>query len=122
MLFRLGALAPGADGTTATPAGRGAGHAGARGRGPGPSGRCHAAVARLARAPRAAMARRDMDEATRLVPEEAVDVFACGGTLADCRRRLEKYLAAGIEEPVLVLVGEGSDREKPLALINELTG
>lgn len=71
---------------------------------------------------RSALARRDMDEATRLVPEEAVDAFACGGTLADCRQRLEKYLAAGIEEPVLVLVGEGSDREKPLALINELTG
>lgn len=71
---------------------------------------------------RSALARRDMDEAARLVPEEAVDAFACGGTLADCRRRLEKYLAAGIEEPVLVLVGEGSDREKPLALINELTG
>lgn len=71
---------------------------------------------------RSALARRDMDEAARLVPEEAVDAFACGGTLADCRQRLEKYLAAGIEEPVLVLVGEGSDREKPLALINELTG
>lgn len=71
---------------------------------------------------RSAVAGRDMDEATRLVPEEAVAAFACGGTLADCRRRLEQYLAAGIEEPVLVLVGEGPDREKPLALINELTG
>lgn len=71
---------------------------------------------------RAAVARRDMDEATRLVPEEAVAAFACGGTLADCRRRLEQYVAAGIEEPVLVLLGEGSDREKPLALIRELAG
>lgn len=71
---------------------------------------------------RAAVARRDLDEAARLVPEEAVEAFACGGTMADCRRRLEQYLAAGVEEPVLVLVGEGSDREKPLALINHLTG
>ena len=71
---------------------------------------------------RAAVARRDLDEAARLVPEEAVDAFACGGTLADCRRRLGEYVAAGVEEPVLVLVGEGSDREKPLALINDLTG
>jgi 5,10-methylenetetrahydromethanopterin reductase len=71
---------------------------------------------------RAAIAKRDMDEATRLVPEEAVAAFACGGTLADCRRRLEEYVAAGVEEPVLVLVGDGAEREKPLALIKELTG
>ncbi len=70
---------------------------------------------------RAAVARRDMDEATRLVPEEAVDAFACGGTLADCRRRLEQYVAAGIEEPVLVLLGDEADREKPLALVREFT-
>ena len=71
---------------------------------------------------RAAVARRDMEEATRLVPEEAVAGFACGGTLVDCRRRLEQYVAAGIEEPVLVLLGEGADREKPLALVRELAG
>lgn len=71
---------------------------------------------------RAAIAKRDLDEAARLVPEEAVAEFACGGTLADCRRRLDQYLAAGVEEPVLVLVGEGADREKPLALVNDLTG
>lgn len=71
---------------------------------------------------RAAIAKRDMEEATRLVPEEAVSAFACGGTLTDCRNRLEEYIAAGIDEPVLVLVGDGADREKPLALIKELTG
>lgn len=71
---------------------------------------------------RAAVARRDMAEATRLVPEDAVAAFACGGTLTDCRRRLEEYIAAGIEEPVLVLVGEGADRQRPLALVKELTG
>jgi 5,10-methylenetetrahydromethanopterin reductase len=71
---------------------------------------------------RASMARRDMVEAARLVPEEAVAAFACGGTLADCRRRLEQYVAAGIEEPVLVLVGDDADREKPLALVKELSG
>ena len=71
---------------------------------------------------RAALTRRDMAAATRLVPEEAVAAFACGGTLSDCRDRLEKYIAAGIEEPVLVLVGEGAARENPLSLIKEITG
>lgn len=71
---------------------------------------------------RASMARRDMVEAARLVPEEAVAAFACGGTLADCRQRLEQYVAAGIEEPVLVLVGDDANREKPLALLKELSG
>jgi 5,10-methylenetetrahydromethanopterin reductase len=71
---------------------------------------------------RAAVARRDMEEATCLVPEEAVAAFACGGTLTDCRRRLEEYIAAGIEEPVLVLVGDGAERENPLALVKDLTG
>jgi len=69
----------------------------------------------------AAVARRDMSEATRLVPEEAVAAFACGGTLTECRQRLEQYIAAGVEEPVLVLVGEEADREKPLALVKELS-
>lgn len=71
---------------------------------------------------RAAIAKRDMDEATRLVPDEAVAAFACGGTPADCRRRLEEYIAAGVEEPVLVIVGDGAAREKPLSLIEDLTG
>jgi len=71
---------------------------------------------------RDAVARRDMREATRLVPEEAVEAFACGGTLADCRRRLEEYVAAGIEEIVLVLVGTDAGREKPLSLVRELAG
>ena len=71
---------------------------------------------------RAAVARRDLDEATRLVPDEAVAAFSCCGTLNDCRRGIERYLAAGIDEPVLLLLGDSTDLERPLSLFNDFAG
>ena len=48
---------------------------------------------------REAASRRDTVEMRRLVPEEAVDAFAVGGDTDTCRRRLEAYIAAGVDEP-----------------------
>lgn len=42
--------------------------------------------------------------ATRLVPEEAIDVLAAAGTPEQCRRRLDEYRAAGIDLVVLAPV------------------
>lgn len=68
----------------------------------------------------AAIANRDHDGATRLVPPEAVDVFAVAGDIENCRRRLRAYADAGIEHFVLSLVGDEDDRRRSLSLIKEL--
>ena len=69
-----------------------------------------------------AVARRDMDTATRLVPDEAVDAFAVGGTPVQCRDRLQAYLDAGIEEPVLSILGGPEERALALSLLREMVG
>jgi 5,10-methylenetetrahydromethanopterin reductase len=68
----------------------------------------------------AAVAKRDLDAATRLVPDEAVEAFAIGGSLADCRKRLDAYLDAGVTEPVLVVLGTDAERTMALDLMREL--
>lgn len=67
----------------------------------------------------AAISKRDLDGAARLVPDEAVEAFTVFGTRKQCAERLERYIAAGIDEPVLLLVGEAADRGESLAVINE---
>lgn len=69
-----------------------------------------------------AVSRRDMEAAARLVPDEAVEAFAVGGTPADCRRRFEAFLAAGIDEPVMSILGGAEEREMGLAFIREFAG
>ena len=69
-----------------------------------------------------AVARRDMDAATRLVPDEAVDAFAVGGMPAECRDRLQAYLDVGVEEPVLCILGGPEERALALALLREMAG
>ena len=67
-----------------------------------------------------AIGRRDMGAAARLVPDEAVEAFAVGGTLAQCRERLRAYVDAGIEEPVLCILGGAEERGLALSLLREL--
>ena len=66
--------------------------------------------------------RRDLAAAARMVPDEAVRRFSVAGTPRDCRKGLEAYIEAGIDEPVIEVFG--SDEEKRLALqvIREVTG
>ena len=66
-----------------------------------------------------AVARRDIEQAARYVPDEAVEAFTVGGTPHDCRRRLEAYLKAGISEPVLMIVGDMEQRALSLDVARE---
>ena len=53
----------------------------------------------------AAIARRDLKGAAALVPDEAVEAFGIAGSPEHCLRRLRDFIDAGIDEPVLGLVG-----------------
>jgi alkanesulfonate monooxygenase SsuD/methylene tetrahydromethanopterin reductase-like flavin-dependent oxidoreductase (luciferase family) len=67
----------------------------------------------------AAIARRDIKAAAGLVSDEAVDAFGIAGTPEHCRKRLTDFIDAGLEEPVLNLLGKPSDRLLALNLIRE---
>jgi 5,10-methylenetetrahydromethanopterin reductase len=69
----------------------------------------------------AAMARRDLDAAARLVSDDAVDAFAVAGTVRQCCDKLEAFARAGIGELVLLMAGEPADQRYGLEVIRELT-
>ncbi len=70
----------------------------------------------------AAVARRDLAEATRLVSDEAVEAFAVAGTPRHCLHRLQAFVEAGLEELVLSILGGPEDRATALQLVRELSG
>jgi 5,10-methylenetetrahydromethanopterin reductase len=53
----------------------------------------------------AAIARRDIAGAAALVPDEAVEAFGIAGTPEHCTRRLHDFIDAGLDEPVLGILG-----------------
>src|SRR5215467_13012180 len=57
----------------------------------------------------AAIARRDIAGAAALVPDEAVEAFGIAGTPQHCTERLHDFIDAGINEPVLGLLGSAKD-------------
>jgi 5,10-methylenetetrahydromethanopterin reductase len=57
----------------------------------------------------AAIARRDIAGATALVPDEAVEAFGVAGTPQHCSKRLRDFIDAGINEPVLGLLGSAEN-------------
>ena len=61
-----------------------------------------------------AVARRNLDEAQKLVPDEAVEAFTIGGTPSQCRDQLNKFIEAGLNEVVLMMVG--TKRQKAFSL------
>jgi 5,10-methylenetetrahydromethanopterin reductase len=67
-----------------------------------------------------AHARHDFDGAVRLLPEAAVDAFAVAGTPAQCRDRLEAYLAVGLDEPIIEVSGNAEERKLALAVVREV--
>lgn len=69
---------------------------------------------------KAAIARRDMEAAAALVPDEAVEAFGICGTPEDCAARIAEYRAAGIEEAVLLIVGDEAGEAAVLDLIRAL--
>jgi len=57
----------------------------------------------------AAIARRDIAGAAALVPDEAVEAFGIAGTPQHCSIRLRDFIDAGINEPVLNLLGSAEN-------------
>ena len=68
-----------------------------------------------------AIARRDMETAAKLIPDEAVEAFAVCGTPEDCKRRIAEYRAVGIDEIVLLIVGDTDGEAAALDLIRALS-
>jgi 5,10-methylenetetrahydromethanopterin reductase len=58
----------------------------------------------------AAVARRDLAAAAKLVPDEAIDELTIFGDASTCRRRFREYLDAGLQEIVLLLAGSKEQR------------
>jgi 5,10-methylenetetrahydromethanopterin reductase len=69
----------------------------------------------------AAIARRDMAQAAALVPDEAVEAFAIAGTPQHCGKRLRDFIDAGLNEPVLGLLGSPENCLLALDVMRELT-
>ena len=70
----------------------------------------------------AAASKRDFDAATALIPDEAVDVFCIGGTASNSCDRLEEYINAGIDEPVLQIVGSPENQQLAIETIRDYIG
>lgn len=66
-----------------------------------------------------AVGRRDLAAAAAMIPDEAVEAFCVGGTPADCRDGLARYVAAGIEEPILQISGTAENKALALDLVRE---
>jgi 5,10-methylenetetrahydromethanopterin reductase len=70
----------------------------------------------------AANARRDLDAAVALLPEAAASAFGVAGTPKECRERLQEYLSAGLDEPIIEISGASAARRLALELVREVTG
>lgn len=66
-----------------------------------------------------AISRRDMDEAARLVSDDAVEAFSICGTPTDCHDRLSAFIDSGINEPVLMVMGEAEERSLALSFLEQ---
>jgi 5,10-methylenetetrahydromethanopterin reductase len=69
----------------------------------------------------AAIARRDIAGATALVPDEAVEAFGIAGTPQHCSTRLRDFIDAGLNEPVLGLLGSADNCLLALNVMREFT-
>ena len=69
-----------------------------------------------------AIARRDLAAAAALVPDEAVDMFAIAGTPAHCTRRLLDFIEAGLNEPVLNILGSAPNCDLALDVLRTVLG
>jgi len=62
---------------------------------------------------------RDFATATALIPDEAVEAFCVGGSPKMVRDQLEKYIGAGIDEPILQVVGSAQNQKLALDIASE---
>jgi 5,10-methylenetetrahydromethanopterin reductase len=70
----------------------------------------------------AALARHDLDAATRLMPIEAANAFAVAGTPDECGARLAEYLSVGLDEPIIEVGGSDEERALALDVVRETVG
>lgn len=70
----------------------------------------------------AAVARRDLEAAAGLVPDEAVEAFTITGSVAECLAGIQRYQKAGLDEVVLVMAGEAADRDLAFSVVRECLG
>lgn len=70
----------------------------------------------------AAIARRDLKTAASLVPDEAVEAFGIAGSPEDCFRRLRDFIDAGLDEPVLSLVGSPENCAFAIDVMRKFSG
>jgi 5,10-methylenetetrahydromethanopterin reductase len=68
----------------------------------------------------ARIARRDIAGAAALVPDEAVEAFGIAGTPQHCANRLRDFVDAGLQEPVLGLLGSAESCRLGLEVMREL--
>ncbi len=69
-----------------------------------------------------AVAARDMEKAATFVPDDAINAFGVAGTPADCRKSLEAYFDAGLQELVIQVAGSEENKLLALRVIAEFTG
>jgi 5,10-methylenetetrahydromethanopterin reductase len=68
----------------------------------------------------AAISRRDLDEATKLVSDDAVEAFSICGTPRACHERLKAFIDSGVDEPVLMVMGGQAERDLALSFLRDL--
>ncbi|NKB21395.1 MAG: LLM class flavin-dependent oxidoreductase [Alphaproteobacteria bacterium] len=69
-----------------------------------------------------AVAARDLEKAATYVPDDAIEAFGVAGTVADCKKSLEAYVATGLDEPVIQVAGDEESKTLALQVIREFTG
>jgi 5,10-methylenetetrahydromethanopterin reductase len=67
----------------------------------------------------AAVAKRDWEAAKQFISDDVVHAHSVAGTAADCRVRLEAFVKAGLDLPVLLPMGTQEARKKVVRLIAE---
>lgn len=70
----------------------------------------------------AAISKRDLKGAAALVPDDAVEAFGIAGTPDHCAKRLSDFIDAGLDEPVLNLVGTPEECASGIDIIRRYGG
>jgi 5,10-methylenetetrahydromethanopterin reductase len=70
----------------------------------------------------AAVAKRDWEAAKSFISDEVVHAHSVAGTAAECRSRLEKFVGAGLDLPVLLPMGTQEARKKIVRSAGEMAG
>ena len=68
----------------------------------------------------AAIGRRDWEGAKKLISDEVVFAHSITGTPSECRRRLEEFVAQGLDLPILLPMGTQEARKKVIELARQM--